>query len=108
MHGSKFPFHALPNVHVTPHCSAWTDEMISRRSIVVADNIIKVFAGQRPVHVIKEPHVDAPVTPYSRFTLELPKLQSIELASPALPDRYTCRTFTEPQQQTADWVSLSM
>ena len=82
--------------------------MISRRSIVVADNIIKVFAGQRPEHVLKEPRADHPVTPYSRVTLELLHLQSTDLPTPALPDQYTCRTFTAPEQQTAEWVALGM
>src|SRR5215469_16266862 len=36
---SRYPFHELPNVIMTPHCSGWTEGMVARRWGEVADNI---------------------------------------------------------------------
>ena len=43
---SKFPFHELPNVVMTPHMSGWTTGTINRRKQAIADNIIRRAAGR--------------------------------------------------------------
>ena len=43
---SKFPFHELPNVVMTPHMSGWTTGTIHRRRQTIADNIARRAAGQ--------------------------------------------------------------
>jgi phosphoglycerate dehydrogenase-like enzyme len=42
---SRFPFHELPNVIMTPHCSGWTDGMVARRWAEVADNLDRFVRG---------------------------------------------------------------
>jgi phosphoglycerate dehydrogenase-like enzyme len=46
---SRFPFHELPNILMTPHSSAWTKEMIERRWSSITDNVDRFFTG-RPLH----------------------------------------------------------
>lgn len=41
---AAFPFHELPNIVVTPHCSGRTDEMFERRWQEIADNLASYFA----------------------------------------------------------------
>ena len=43
---SKHPFHELPNVIMTPHCSPWTDGMAVRRGGSVARNIDRFLRGE--------------------------------------------------------------
>jgi phosphoglycerate dehydrogenase-like enzyme len=43
---SSYPFHELPNVIMTPHCSPLTDETIERRSRDVARNIDRFVRGE--------------------------------------------------------------
>ncbi len=49
---SRFPFHELDNVLMTPHCSAWTRGMIDRRWTEIADNIDRVARGEAPRNVV--------------------------------------------------------
>jgi phosphoglycerate dehydrogenase-like enzyme len=49
---SRFPFHELPNLYMTPHSSAWTTGMIERRWTTIADNIGKVLRGEAPVNIV--------------------------------------------------------
>jgi phosphoglycerate dehydrogenase-like enzyme len=42
---SRLPFHELPNVVMTPHCSGWTDGMVARRWAEVADNLDRFVRG---------------------------------------------------------------
>ena len=46
MHGSRLPFHELPNVLITPHLSAWTSNMIERRMTAIAANLDRLALGQ--------------------------------------------------------------
>ena len=46
MHGSRLPFHELPNVLITPHLSAWTGNMIERRMTAIAANLDRLALGQ--------------------------------------------------------------
>ena len=52
MHGSRLPFHELPNVIVTPHLSAWTDAMIARRIRRVAENLDRLASGRPMENVL--------------------------------------------------------
>lgn len=49
---SKYPFHELQNVVMTPHVSGWTDGMVQRRWSDIAHNLDAVAAGQPPSNVI--------------------------------------------------------
>ena len=50
---SKFPFHELPNVVMTPHMSGWTSGTINRRKQTIADNIGRRAAGRPCVNVVR-------------------------------------------------------
>jgi phosphoglycerate dehydrogenase-like enzyme len=50
---SKFPFHELPNVVMTPHMSGWTTGTINRRRLTIADNISRRAAGRPCVNVVR-------------------------------------------------------
>ncbi len=50
---SKFPFHELPNVVMTPHMSGWTAGTINRRKQTIADNISRRAAGRLCVNVVR-------------------------------------------------------
>jgi len=43
---ADYEFHALPNVHATPHSSAWTKELMQRRYAVIARNIGALIRGE--------------------------------------------------------------
>jgi phosphoglycerate dehydrogenase-like enzyme len=43
---SRYPFHELPNVIMTPHCSGWTDGMVARRWAEVAENLGRFVRGE--------------------------------------------------------------
>lgn len=43
---SQFPFHELDNVYMTPHCSAWTRELLERRWRFVAANLDRFARGE--------------------------------------------------------------
>jgi phosphoglycerate dehydrogenase-like enzyme len=49
---SRHPFHELPNVIMTPHCSAWTDGMARRRGADAARNIDRFIRGETLMHVV--------------------------------------------------------
>jgi phosphoglycerate dehydrogenase-like enzyme len=50
---SKFPFHELPNIVMTPHMSGWTTGTINRRKQTIADNISRRAAGRPCVNVVR-------------------------------------------------------
>jgi phosphoglycerate dehydrogenase-like enzyme len=43
---SEYPFHELPNVLMTPHCSGVTDGAIERRWGSVAANLDRIVRGE--------------------------------------------------------------
>jgi hypothetical protein len=43
---SRFPFHELENVVMTPHCASWTRESLDAQVAFVADNLLRFRAGQ--------------------------------------------------------------
>ena len=49
---SRYPFHELPNVIMTPHCSPRTDGTIERRSCDVARNIDRFVRGEPLENVV--------------------------------------------------------
>jgi phosphoglycerate dehydrogenase-like enzyme len=49
---SRHPFHELPNVMMTPHCSGWTEGMVRRRWAEVADNINRFVRGEPLINVV--------------------------------------------------------
>jgi phosphoglycerate dehydrogenase-like enzyme len=50
--GSRFPFHELPNVIMTPHNSGWTDGMIRRRWDEIVDNIGRFSRDESLINVV--------------------------------------------------------
>jgi len=50
---SRFPFHELPNVVMTPHMSGWTSGTINRRKQTIADNISRRAAGRPCINVVR-------------------------------------------------------
>ena len=49
---ARQPFHALPNVLLTPHVSGWTEGMLEARAKVIAENIGRAARGEPPVNHI--------------------------------------------------------
>jgi phosphoglycerate dehydrogenase-like enzyme len=49
---SRHPFHELPNVIMTPHCSGWTEGMVARRWAEVAGNINRYVRGEPLENVV--------------------------------------------------------
>jgi len=49
---SRHPFHELPNVIMTPHCSGWTEGMVARRLAEVAGNINRFSRGEPLQNVV--------------------------------------------------------
>ncbi len=43
---SRFPFHELDNLYMTPHTSGWTTGMIDRRWTEIADNLDRLARGE--------------------------------------------------------------
>jgi len=52
---SRYPFHELPNVLMTPHVSGWTEGMLTARAKVIAENIHRTTRGELPVNLIAAP-----------------------------------------------------
>jgi phosphoglycerate dehydrogenase-like enzyme len=50
---SRFAFERLPNVHCTPHSSAWTEEMFDRRFATIAENLRRLQLGQPLTNVVR-------------------------------------------------------
>jgi phosphoglycerate dehydrogenase-like enzyme len=54
-HPSRFPFHKLPNVVMTPHVSGWMLGTRQKRFQLVAENIDRLFAGKPLLNVVQGP-----------------------------------------------------
>lgn len=46
------PFHALPNVLMTPHVSGWTEGMLEARAKLIAENVGRIARGAAPLNLI--------------------------------------------------------
>jgi len=51
-HGSRLPFHELPNIIMTPHCSSATDGARDRRFSTVAGNLDRYVRGEKLQNVV--------------------------------------------------------
>jgi phosphoglycerate dehydrogenase-like enzyme len=49
---SRYAFHELPNVLMTPHVSGWTEGMLEARAKLIAENIHRTARGELPVNLI--------------------------------------------------------
>jgi phosphoglycerate dehydrogenase-like enzyme len=56
---SRFPFHELSNVIVTPHSSAWTDGLIERRWRFIAGNLDRLARGEPLQNIVLRPRLPA-------------------------------------------------
>lgn len=52
---SRFPFHELDNVIMTPHASAWTEPLTLRRSGFIARNLDRLARNESLLNVVHEP-----------------------------------------------------
>jgi len=52
---SRFPFHELDNVLMTPHASAWTEALAERRCRVIAGNLDRLARGESLLNVVRAP-----------------------------------------------------
>lgn len=52
---SRFSFHELDNVVMTPHASAWTDALLERRCRVIAGNLDRLARGEPLVNLVRAP-----------------------------------------------------
>src|SRR5438270_219189 len=50
--GSRHPFHELPNIIMTPHCSGWTAGMVRRRWDEIAENLRRFVRGENLINVV--------------------------------------------------------
>lgn len=53
-HGSRYPFHELEQVIVTPHFSAWTKALVHRRCRRIAENLDRLARGE-PLERVVQP-----------------------------------------------------
>lgn len=58
---SRFPFHELDNVIMTPHACAWTDALAERRCRVIATNLDRLARGAPLINVVRAPRTPARV-----------------------------------------------
>ena len=50
---SAFPFNKMKNVIMSPHISAWSENMIERRSRVISDNINRLYNKKNLTNKVK-------------------------------------------------------
>ena len=50
---SRFPFHELDNVIMTPHASAWTMHQIQQRCAIIIENLERLARGEPLVNVVR-------------------------------------------------------
>ena len=52
---SRFPFHELENVILTPHIGGWSGRTREQRLGVIAENIDRIARGERPLNLVWGP-----------------------------------------------------
>lgn len=52
---SRFPFHELGNLVMTPHASAWSEALKERRCRVIAANLDRLARGEPLLNVVRAP-----------------------------------------------------
>jgi phosphoglycerate dehydrogenase-like enzyme len=53
--GSRYPFHELDNVLMTPHSSGWTEQMMDRRWDMIMANLRATWSGEPLRNVVRAP-----------------------------------------------------
>jgi phosphoglycerate dehydrogenase-like enzyme len=56
---SRFAFHELDNIIMTPHASAWTAHQIEQRCATIIDNLNRLARGEALVNVVHAPRAAA-------------------------------------------------
>ena len=51
---SHYPFNKMQNVVMSPHISAWSENMIERRSKVIGNNINRLYERKNLVNIVKK------------------------------------------------------
>jgi phosphoglycerate dehydrogenase-like enzyme len=54
LHGSRLPFHELPNVIVTPHMSGWSSGTLKRRQDAIGRNLDRLARNEPLLNVVLE------------------------------------------------------
>ncbi len=49
---SRFPFHELPNVLMTPHCATFTEGTAERRFGAIAGNVDRLIRGEKLINIV--------------------------------------------------------
>ena len=49
---SDHPLLTLPNVVLTPHCGAYTEDAVTRCSVTAAQEVVRVLSHQEPMHAV--------------------------------------------------------
>jgi phosphoglycerate dehydrogenase-like enzyme len=57
--GSRYPFHELDNVFMTPHSSGWTEQMMDRRWDMIVANLRALWRGAPLQNIVREPTAPA-------------------------------------------------
>lgn len=57
---SRFPFHELDNVIMTPHACAWSEALAHRRCRAMADNLNRLARGEALLNVVRPPLATQP------------------------------------------------
>src|SRR5436305_1742665 len=50
---SRYAFHELPNLLMTPHVSGWTEGMLEARAKLIAENIHRAVRDEPPLNLIR-------------------------------------------------------
>jgi phosphoglycerate dehydrogenase-like enzyme len=50
---SKYLFNKMKNVIMSPHISAWSENMIERRSRVISDNINRLYSKKGLINTVR-------------------------------------------------------
>jgi phosphoglycerate dehydrogenase-like enzyme len=50
---SRYPFHQLTNVIMTPHASAWTNQLATRRNRIIAENLDRLARNEPLRNVVR-------------------------------------------------------
>ena len=53
---SKLPFRELDNLIMTPHVSAWTNNLTPRRCQAIADDLNRLARGEPLINIVKQGH----------------------------------------------------
>ncbi len=51
---SKYSFNKMKNVVMSPHISAWSENMIERRSKVISNNINRLYENKNLINIVKK------------------------------------------------------